>query len=403
MVMDWECRPITAGQGLGYVSGPDFGGCLEPPPTPTRTTRQDPLFSVYTRHYLSYTRKHTHHGFITHSRAGPAQQGKTCPLYLRASTTIDTLHQAIKQEKSATGGFSFFGGKQEKYEKAVEMYRSAANAYRVKLTSIDDPETTSLAISQAGSALESAARICTDNLEEPLDAVNIYNEAFKLYHEVQPEKAAAMLEQAINKQKQLGRWRPAATNTESLAQHYQQVLGNNAKAIEAYKDTLKCYKQDPAPALENKITLALSDLQALEGDYRSAIDGYEAAADKAQNNNLLAWNIKNYLFQAGICHLATGVCCLSHSSSQPITNTLQQDMVATSRAFDEWRSKYTQFTSAREFQLLNDLKEAVEQGDQDMFADRLFQFDQMQKLNKWQTTVLLRIKEKIESLDEDFS
>jgi alpha-soluble NSF attachment protein len=49
------------------------------------------------------------------------------------------------------------------------------------------------------------------------------------------------------------------------------------------------------------------------------------------------------------------------------------------------------------------LKEAVEQGDQDMFADRLFQFDQMQKLNKWQTTVLLRIKEKIESLDEDFS
>jgi len=48
-------------------------------------------------------------------------------------------------------------------------------------------------------------------------------------------------------------------------------------------------------------------LQALESDYRSAIDGYESAADKAQNNNLLAWNIKNYLFQAGICHLATGV------------------------------------------------------------------------------------------------
>ncbi|KAG9513821.1 protein required for fusion of vesicles in vesicular transport, alpha-SNAP, partial [Aureobasidium melanogenum] len=297
----------------------------------------------------------------------------------------DLLNKAIKQEKSASGGFSFFGGKQEKYEKAVEMYRTAANAYRVKLTSVDDPETISLGVSQGGSALESAARICTENLEEPLDAVNIYNEAFKLYHEVQPEKAAVMLEQAIQRQKQLGRWRPAATNTESLATHYQQVLGNNAKAIEAYKDTLKCYKQDPAPALENKITLALSDLQALEGDYRSAIEGYETAADKAQNNNLLAWNIKNYLFQAGICHLATG------------------DMVATSRAFDEWRSKYAQFTSAREFQLLNDLKEAVEAGDQDQFADRLYQFDQMQKLNKWQTTMLLRIKEKIESQDEDFS
>jgi alpha-soluble NSF attachment protein len=96
--------------------------------------------------------------------------------------------------------------------------------------------------------LESAARISVENLEEPLDAVNLYNEAFKLYHEVQPEKAAEMLVLAIEKQKQLGRWRPAATNTESLATHYQQVLGDNKKAIEAYKDTLKCYKQDPAPA-----------------------------------------------------------------------------------------------------------------------------------------------------------
>lgn len=78
-------------------------------------------------------------------------------------------------------------------------------------------------------------------------------------------------------------------------------------------------------------------------------------------------------------------------------------MVATSRAFDEWRGKHGQFMSTREFQLLNDLKEACDAGDQDMFADRLFQFDQMQKLNKWQTTILLRIKEKIEEKDEDFS
>jgi alpha-soluble NSF attachment protein len=128
------------------------------------------------------------------------------------------------------------------------MYRTAANAYRVKLTQLDDPETISLATNSCGSALESAARISVENLEEPLDAVNLYNEAFKLYHEVQPEKAAEMLVLAIEKQKQLGRWRPAATNTESLATHYQQVLGDNKKAIEAYKDTLKCYKQDPAPA-----------------------------------------------------------------------------------------------------------------------------------------------------------
>ena len=78
-------------------------------------------------------------------------------------------------------------------------------------------------------------------------------------------------------------------------------------------------------------------------------------------------------------------------------------MVATARAYDEYRGKHGQFVTTREFQLLNDLKEAVDQGEQDVFADRLFQFDQMQKLNKWQTTILLRIKEKVEEKDEDFS
>jgi tRNA(Ile)-lysidine synthase TilS/MesJ len=61
------------------------------------------------------------------------------------------------------------------------------------------------------------------------------------------------------------------------------------------------------------------------------------------------------------------------------------------------------FPSTREHQLLVDLAEAVEQGDQEMFADKLFQFDQMSKLDKWKTTILLRVKNGIEEKGEDFS
>jgi alpha-soluble NSF attachment protein len=45
----------------------------------------------------------------------------------------------------------------------------------------------------------------------------------------------------------------------------------------------------------------------------------------------------------------------------------------------------------------------VEQGDQEVFADKLFQFDQMNKLDKWKTAILLRIKNSIEEKQEDFS
>jgi alpha-soluble NSF attachment protein len=53
--------------------------------------------------------------------------------------------------------------------------------------------------------------------------------------------------------------------------------------------------------------------------------------------------------------------------------------------------------------LLVDLTQTIEQGDQEAFADKLFQFDQLSKLDKWKTTLLLRIKSNIEEQAEDFS
>jgi alpha-soluble NSF attachment protein len=61
------------------------------------------------------------------------------------------------------------------------------------------------------------------------------------------------------------------------------------------------------------------------------------------------------------------------------------------------------FASTRECLLLTDLSQAVEQGDQDAFADKLFQFDQLSKLDKWKTTLFLRVKNNIEEVGEDFS
>jgi len=78
-------------------------------------------------------------------------------------------------------------------------------------------------------------------------------------------------------------------------------------------------------------------------------------------------------------------------------------MVATSRALSTYRDLDATFASTREHQLLVDLSEAVDQGDQEVFADKLFQYDQLSKLDKWKTTLLLRVKEGIEEKGEDFS
>lgn len=137
--------------------------------------------------------------------------------------------------------------------------------------------------------------------------------------------------------------------------------------------------------LANKLYLKLADIAALEGDYLKSISNYERIAKSAINNNLMKWSVKEYFLKAGICHLANG------------------DSVATSRALESYRETDPGFTQTREHQLLVDLTEAVEEGDQEKFADKLFQFDQMSKLDKWKTTLLLRVKESVESKEEDFA
>lgn len=77
--------------------------------------------------------------------------------------------------------------------------------------------------------------------------------------------------------------------------------------------------------------------------------------------------------------------------------------MATARALESYLDLDPTFASTREHQLLVDLAEAVEQGDQEVFSDKLFQYDSLSKLDKWKTTLLLRVKNSIEEKGEDFS
>ncbi|KAL8708551.1 MAG: hypothetical protein Q9220_006604 [cf. Caloplaca sp. 1 TL-2023] len=285
-----------------------------------------------------------------------------------------TLQKADKAAQGAGGGFSFFGGRTEKWEGAADLYTQAANAFRMQKQG-----------KEAGQAFERAASIQTSKLSEPDDAANSLTEAYKSYRKSDPEDAARVLSQAINHYTSKGNFRRAATNQQNLAEIYEIELQDNKRAVEAYEVAAGWFEGDNAEALANKLFLKVADLAAIEGDYYKATEHYEKVAKSSVSNNLMKWSVKDYFLKAGICHLASG------------------DTVATSRALESYRDLDPTFPSTREHQLLVDLAEAVEQGDQEMFADKLFQYDQLSKLDKWKTTLLLKVKEGIEEKGEDFS
>jgi len=282
--------------------------------------------------------------------------------------------KAEKAAQQASGGFSLFGGKAEKWEAAADQYIAAANAFRMQKQN-----------REAGQCFEKAASIQLTKLSEPDDMANTLTEAFKVYRKESPEDAARVLQTAIAHYTSKGNFRRAATHQQNLAEVYEVELGDQKKALEAYNTAAEWYESDNAEALANKLFLKVADLAALEGDYQTAITKFEGVARSSLNNNLMKWSVKDYFLKAGICHLAS------------------QDLVATTRSLDMYRELDPSFAGTRENMLLTDLVAAVQEGDQEVFADKLFQYDQLSKLDKWKTTLLLRVKGAIEKDEEDFS
>lgn len=238
---------------------------------------------------------------------------------------------------------------------------------------------------EAGQSFEKAASIQQSKLNEPDDMANTLTEAFKVYRKDSPKDATRVLTTAIAHYTTKGNFRRAATHQQNLAEVYEMEIGDQKAALQAYDTAAQWYESDNAEALANKLYLKVADLAALEGDYQNAIQKLETVAKSSLNNNLMRWSVKDYFLKAGICHLAAG------------------DQVATKRALEQYRELDGSFAQTREHMLLTDLVGAVEEGDQEGFTDKLFQFDQLSKLDKWKTTLLLRVKNAIEKEEEDFS
>ncbi|PSS00523.1 alpha-soluble NSF attachment protein [Coniella lustricola] len=285
------------------------------------------------------------------------------------------LKQADTLASKASGGFKLFGGREDKWQDAVDTYLQAANAFRMQKQN-----------REAGETFEKAAQIQINQLKEVDDAANTYVDAFKVYRSENPEDAARCLEFSINQYCTKGNFRRAASHKENLGELFESQLGDLKRAGEAYEVAAGWYDGDGAAALANKLWLKVADISALDGDYNKAIDHYEKVAQASVNNNLMRYSVKEYFLKAGICHLAN------------------KDMIATQRAIEKYCEMDPTFASQREHQLLADLVQTIEDGDQEKFSDKLYAYDQMSKLDKWKTTLLLRVKGNIEEgADNEFS
>lgn len=282
----------------------------------------------------------------------------------------------MKADKLVNQKPGFFGGifgssAIQNYEDAGDLYIQAANQYKLKKQGI-----------KAGAAFDKAAeaQIKADSKDE---AANTLVDAFKAYKQEDPASGAKSLEKAIEFFTVRGQFRRAANFKLDLAQLYEEELADYPNALKSYEDAGDWFESDSAQALSNKAFLKAADLNALQGNYIPATNIYKKVVKNSLNSNLSRWSLKEYFVKIVLSYLAA------------------DDKVAASKYLDETLSLDSSFQTTREYKLLQDVIEAVTEGDAEKLSQVVFEYDQFSKLDRWKTTILLKIKSTVVEAEDD--
>uniref|UniRef100_A0A7S0VZQ9 Alpha-soluble NSF attachment protein n=1 Tax=Hemiselmis tepida TaxID=464990 RepID=A0A7S0VZQ9_9CRYP len=281
------------------------------------------------------------------------------------------LELVAKAEKKLKGGMfgNMFGSKKED---AVELLQEAANKFKQVKN-----------FAQCGEMHKRVAELQME-LNDKFSAATSFQAAFQAYKKDDGcvKVAVECLSQAIELHINNGRFSQAAKFHKEAGELYESEL-NYQKAIEHFQSAGDYYKGEDQTSSGNQCLLRVAVLSAELEDYKRAIEVFESVAASSLDVALLKWSVKDYFFQAGLCHIAN------------------RDVVSARRAIDRYQDQDVSFSDTRECTLLKELLEATDEADVEKFTNAVFEYDQISKLDKWKTTVLLRIKTALSDAESD--
>ncbi|TGZ85052.1 alpha-soluble NSF attachment protein [Ascodesmis nigricans] len=276
------------------------------------------------------------------------------------------LAQADKLAASAEGGFSFgslFGsGKTDKLEQAADLYTQAANSYKAQNMYVE-----------AAKTFEKAAH-AQQKLNEPDDAAMSFVEASRAYDDGNdPHSAVRAMAPALDQFTLRGNFRRVADYKKDLAVIYHKKIEDHRAAVKLYQEAGDRYKGNRSPSLASKMYQEAALLLAVEQEYREAIRMFEETITLLPEN-LQKFQAPGYALNAGICSLCNG------------------DLIDSRKKLNEYQERGWLSPQHRELMLLQNLLQAVEEQNGEMFSDHLFNYNQVNTLDAWKTELLLRVK-----------
>lgn len=259
-----------------------------------------------------------------------------------------------------------------KYEDAVELYRQAANAYKI-----------SKQFDQAGVAFQKQAE-CHLQLGSKHEAASAYQNASASFGKINPTEAVNSLIRATELYVDEGRFGPAAKQEQKIGEMLEEA-GRMDEALEHFQSAADYFEGEGQASAAAKVKLKVADYLALAHKFDKAIEIYEETAIAYLANNLLKWSAKELFVKAMICYLCA------------------EDLVAAKRAMERYQDLDVTFGGQRECKFLLRLIECCEKYDSDGFTMAVREHNNITPLDKWKTTLLLHAKGTIAGENEDMT
>ncbi|KAG6513480.1 alpha-soluble NSF attachment protein-like [Zingiber officinale] len=273
----------------------------------------------------------------------------------------------VQKAEKKLSGWGIFGSK---YDDAADLFEKAANWF--KLAKNWD---------RAGSVYIKIAD-CQLKLDSKHEAATSYVDAANCYKKISIQDAAESLNQAVNLFLEIGRLNMAARYCKELGELYEQEQ-DLEKAIVYFERAADLFQSEEVTTSANQCNQKVAQFAAQLEQYPKAIGILEVIARQSINNNLLKYSVKGILLNAGICQLCKG------------------DVVAVTNALERYEELDPTFSGTREYKLLSNLAEALDEGDVVKFTDAVQEYDSMTRLDSWKTTLLLRVKNTIKLKEEE--
>lgn len=326
------------------------------------------------------------------AKAAPA--AAAAPSYKPDPKGLSLLQEADKK-LSKSGLLGLFSSS-NKYEEARDLLQKAAAQFKISKN-----------WQEAGDAFAKSADIAEKQLKEIHEATTDYVNAAKCFKNVSSELALKYYQLAVDLHMENNKFSQAARIWKELAELNEKEM-NAEGAMNAYQKAADCFEAEDSKVNASSCLIKVADLAAEQQDYKKAIEIYENVSNASLENTAARWSVKDYLFKALLCQFV-----MAASTSKQDMDAMDAAIAKYTEMLPSLEGKHTNsrnkadtlevwrltvvyyfcffFPGTRELKLINETVAAFKADDETAFSDRVFEHEEIYKLDKWSINVLFAV------------